>query len=247
MEKKYNLCEPCFFSYRKKNGRHLYIKEMNLNGKKKRLYALKIGGITTISLDERDYYNADFRVSGETDFNFNDKKLKKFYEIIDKDSKYCVDDKNDLKELLLSASKLHHTLLNFSLMQTMGNLQGFKGKDALDRFDRFIYSLSEYYNENSKIINKFKDNSGDTNWSYLKKYLDLFGDGKIGFNNYFSNVYFAGITNSDNIDIMEKLIESGKEPIDSAERVNEYVKLANEFWDIRDDCYRSFIEQKITV
>ncbi len=132
---------------------------------------------------------------------------------------------------------MHHTLVNFSLLQVMGNMQDFKSKglklccnknkyDYLDRLDTFIYNLNNYFevDDKSKDDTNLLKNSSKCNASSLKEYLSSFKD----INKYCKEVYFI-----DDKEFIKKLIESGKQPISSSERVVEYMDLALEFWKIK--------------
>lgn len=64
--------------------------------------------------ESKTYINASYRYGGECDFNFNEKKCELFKQIIGDDE--------DANRRLEECKKKHHSLINFSLMQAIGNL-----------------------------------------------------------------------------------------------------------------------------
>jgi hypothetical protein len=186
------------------------------------------------------YYDACRRLGGDTDFNFKGSeklrmsrgnKYKKFYEKLE-DGKY-LDKLNKCRES-------HHMLLNFSVMEAMGNLQGIKNYglkkeetesdyECLDRLDTLVYLLSNYYdtdqtkNDFLGIFGEYykKKKANIDNQMALKAYLDSFDNTK----DYCKKVYFI----SDD-ELVKELIENGKKLIIDSEDVIRYIDLANKFW-----------------
>ena len=72
------------------------------------------------------------RIGGDCDFNFGN-AFKKYEEKLIND---------ESRELLKNCKELHHSLLNFSLMQSKGNMQSMKKPAQLDRADSLINKLS---------------------------------------------------------------------------------------------------------
>lgn len=240
---KYNINNPVFFTAWKNRYINIPMSEYN------RYYALRTG----VEPDVNGYYTACLRLGGETDFNFKEvkykiysNKYKKFLELIKK-SDFNRNESKQAIALLDKCKSMHHSLLNFSLMQTMGGLQLFKGEglireeggyENLDRLDTFIYYLDMYYKmesekrEESEIIKrqKARPKMSASNVDALKKdYLDLFGD----IYTYCEMVYFIKISDEERDsekDFVKQLIESGKNELRSGDDVVKYMKLAVEFW-----------------
>lgn len=189
-----------------------------------RLYALK-----TNTKRDGIYCEAASRVGGECDFNFNEGKKTRFEKIIKNDSNAAEESKNEALEKLDECAKMHHNLLNFSLMQAMGDLQGVKGEDEFDgfdrrfdRFDTFVWKLSEYYSKKSKEVLKKAKNEGNRN--ALCEYLD-------GFKNiydYCKQVYFI-----DDQSFIDEVIRQGQLPITNCDNVKRYMSLAQDYWRIK--------------
>lgn len=205
-----------------------------------RMNVLKIGVNPVTRENGLNYYQATPRLSGETDFNFNGEKYGKFLKILFKD---CGSNKEKFEEnykLLKYCNTMHHTLLNFSLMQSMGNIQGFKSKglhiknreyEWLDRLDTLVYKLNEFYKlekekrkENIIIVN------GKKNSEYLLDYLNCFSD----VYDYCNKVYFISEKS-----FVNELIESGKKPITCTTDVVNYMNLAIAFWDKKEESFNN--------
>ena len=232
---------------------------------------------------------AIFFFGGDTDFNFKNIRYKnkgeqtafhRFAETINNgiieeilNTETCVWEaklknieldgrvKNQLK-LLENCKDIHHSLLNFSLMQITGNLQGIKKRCDCDRFDAFLNFLHEYYKTNSKKrLEKLKEKKqshyeATENLKTLQDYLDRFGN----IYNYCAKIYFLptkeyftgemiekGINSTvenwqeewlplleKNSDLIDNLIKSGKEPLYTPERIIDYMLLAVRFWQAKE-------------
>uniref|UniRef100_UPI0026100331 hypothetical protein n=1 Tax=Clostridium sp. TaxID=1506 RepID=UPI0026100331 len=160
----------------------------------------------------RNEYPA-FKIAGDCIFNFNEKKLKLFKELLD------VED----YPLLEYCSSNHHELCNFSFMPITGGMNNKKGilhcnseeNYAYDRFDLFIYELNQYYNEKpSRIFSKY-------NKEALIWFLKL-------FNNVYE--YCQKIYMIDDKEFVDAIILSGSSTIINRERAIEYMKLAKRYW-----------------
>lgn len=227
LEKSYDFSKTVFYNkYDKvglksgyKYGRE-WINYVNkpLNKKiKNRLFILKEN--TKMYEDEsgNQYIEPAFRLGGECDFNFNQKKYVLFKEIIGNNKK--------LLEKLECCKDMHHTLLNFSLMQSMGNMQGFKGANRFDRLDFFVYQLDLYFKGISiNVLSK----SSKENVFYLKKYLETFKD----IYDYCQEIYFISDKN-----FVDEIIRQGALPINTKEDVNRYMSLAQEFWTKKENYF----------
>ena len=209
-----DIGDPCGY---KSNGKWLnYVNKPK--GKNNRLYSL---GKNTIIVN--DFCEAADRLGGETDFNFNEQKVKLFTDIIKSDQNAL--NKQDALEQLERCANNHHTLLNFSLMQSMGNLQGHKGLNRFDRFDVFIYDLDRYFRGvSSEILNSSSDDNRRYLIAFLNQYIDIYA--------YMQKTYFIK-----NISLINKIIEQGAMPIEEAKDVVRYMSLAEEFWNEKEFYY----------
>jgi len=166
------------------------------------------------------YCEATDRLGGETDFNFNEEKYKYMKRIIGNNV--------DALKTLEVCKDNHHRLANFSLIQGMGNLQGFKGRNRLDRLDVFIYKLDKYFKSCSSEV---LDCSTSENQYLLIKYLDNFVD----IYDYVKRIYFI-----EDKYFVEKIIKQGKLPINTEIDVIRYMNLAQEFWKYKIDYFNNF-------
>lgn len=179
-------------------------------------------------------------LGGDTDFNFDTNKYYKFLNILKEDypknSSINIEEFYKALENLHKCHTRHHTLLNFSLMLRTGNINGLKGEgykyDWLDRLDTFVSYLNDFYNEelskrrDCHILSCSNEYTHDTLFNYLSGF-DQEGN---GLYKYMKEIYFI-----EDKELIKRLIKSGKEPIDSYNRVIEYVNLANDFWDEKKD------------
>lgn len=226
-KEEYAVCSPSFFTYAK----GVYIPKPKV-GDFNRLYALSKEAELLTDESGNEYYKAVERLSGDVDFNFNNKHYP-FFEA-------CL--KNEPKEYLRKeylfkleeCTKMHYSLLNFSLMQTMGNMQKFKGKKCADRLDRFIYYLGRFYETDKRerhttdIIHiKNGDEDKESNRKALMDYLNQFED----LTDYCKKIYFIS-----DAGLIEKLRWHGQknERLDSPEKVRTYIDLAYCFWEKKD-------------
>lgn len=229
--KQYNLNELHFFEYF--NGDYVDAPLSFYN----RLNALPNEAEVTVPENNGyRFYKATRRLAGETDFNFNDIKYSRYKKMLfEQYMKNEVDQETLHKnfEKLDKCNQMHHTVLNFSLMQVMGNMQGIKSKglflnrkyEYLDRLDTFVYMLSCCLNKigtdelnNDSIIQNV---TAVENKEELKKYLKEFSN----IYDYCKKVYFI-----EEKEFVDKVIESGKKPITSGKEVVGYMSLAFQFW-----------------
>jgi len=214
------------------------------------IYRLK----STVSVDEIKY-----EIAGDCSFNFNEDKKKSFIDIINKDDKSEDEYKKKVKDKLEQVSKMHHTLMNFSLIPVTGGLNNLKGKlkikdnrvmvhgagkppknDQLDRLDTFIYFIDysfkkiEEFNEsqyvNLKTIGEFFSNSIFTTSMKSENFSVLYD-----LLEKYEDVheYCRNFYKIDNKEFVGKLIDNGKYQIKTAEDVEKYMNLAYEFWEIK--------------
>lgn len=221
--KEYDFENLCFYEYVEKGEfKGKYTTKLDDSKQYSRLNAIKKDAVC---LDDKHlYYEPCLRLSGETDFNFNGKKYEKIKNIIKED--------RELLASLEDCSEKHHTLQNFSLMQTVGNMQRLKSRglrigpddyEWMDRLDSFIFLLSKYFeNRNNKTL--LKDNAG-VNYqklcSYLSKYDSIY--------DYCHRVYFI------QDELVDRLRENGGKYIKDEGVAKEYILLANAFWQQKRD------------
>ena len=177
---------------------------------------------------KRSYIETEFKTergkgskinfSGETDFNFKNNgnvtlsvmnRYRLFCEKADKEK--C----NKLQETL---NELMYSVLNVSLMPQTGSMQAVKKGIGNDRPDTFVWALDAYYKDDVQLLLNF---ATANNTESLKEYLSLFQN---------AGEYCGLIYHIKDDKLVSDLIESGKKPIDSAERAAEYIRLAFRFW-----------------
>lgn len=163
--------------------------------------------------EDIEYCAPASRIGGECDFNFNDKKCFLFQSLIG--------DHESALQQLERCKKMHHTLLNFSLMQAMGNMQAVKGSNKYDRFDTFIWQLYHYFNKQaSNILSKSTPHNRDCLIDYLDDFKDIY--------EYCKEVYFL-----ENKTFVDEIIYNGQLPINQCNDVIRYMNLAEEFWSMK--------------
>ena len=198
-----------------------YVNKLDENVPYQRLY---------VFADEGDVFESAphvFRLGGETDWDFKEdsnRRKNKFGKL----SKFI---KNDhVKKRLVECKRMHHTLLNFSIMPATGNMQGIKSEgygDWLDRFDSFASIIDDYYQKkNELLLSKSKANQNS-----LVSYLSNFK----GVDDYFNQHYFI-----DNTDFIQRLVLSGKSDLNNEEHVKRYISLAEEYWNLKE----SYLQQQ---
>lgn len=205
-----------------------------------------------------------YDIAGDCSFNFNEKKVKIFKTIINGDPSISDEDKKKLKELLDKCNENHYTLLNFDLIPVTGGMNNLKGnlkyKDEnvmvhdmgkpptyglLDRLDTFIYFLDYSFKKRNEFINSkhidlkaigefFSNSVFTTSMKYenfkvlydlLEKYSDIYE---------YCEVFYK----IDSRKFVKKLIENGKKPIITAKDIENYMKLAYEFWNIKEQYFK---------
>ncbi|MEY9096258.1 hypothetical protein [Paenibacillus sp. RC84] len=178
-------------------------------------------------------FQDDFYMSGDTDFNFNEKKEPIFEKKLKKDLKGK--SLENAKEKLEFCKKSHHALVNFSFMPRTGNLQGFKGgKCQHDRLDIFLYHLSKFYKAKDEyVLSKAVPQVHER----LKTFLGFFND----VYHYCNKVYYI-----ENKGFVDRLIENGEKSIETADDVIRYMDLAIEYWHMRAVNYATiyYIQEK---
>lgn len=192
------------------------------------------------------------QLGGEMDFNFNSNRIPKmwrkgkyeYYEnLIKKDSEMTQNDKNKAYKLLKECKKRQYRCCNLSVFIRTGGLNNIKGKisqdkRALDRFDVFVFVLNDYFDKRNKyekngyredymhIIFSEAWHGAKENRERLYEYLKLYRN----IEDYFKKNY-----NINNKELIKDLIESGSKPIDSGNRVIEYLEFAKRYWNAKED------------
>ncbi len=203
------------------------------------VFALGVGSEKAFVRDNEYFCKKDhpkFAISGDRDFNFNDKKskVKELERLINKCSKNNPDLEDKCKELLKTleyCKKLNTTMLNISLMPVTGGLNNTKASVQLnpyDRLDTFIYMLNDYYNRNDeeKYSSPIIIGSTNDNKQSLVDFLALFKN----IDKYCEEFYFISP------DLVQKMIESGGKDFYSnecskvLENIEEYLNVAIEYW-----------------
>lgn len=192
-------------------------KPLQNHSKYNRLFILQ-KGTKTEKIENNEFIVAADRLGGDCDFNFNEKKYSLFLEIIKNDSMVSQREKDDAIQQLLRCKNMHHTLLNFSLMQAIGNMQKFKGSNQFDRFDTYIYELDKYYRGISNAILSYSSlNNQPALISFLNDFKNIY--------EYCANFYF--FTGKFFVD---KIIKQGSMPITNVNELVRYMDLAEECW-----------------
>lgn len=155
------------------------------------------------------------RLGGDCDFNFNKSKyqifIKRLLGLSSKDNVNIEENlkhpQNDSIELLNQCHSMHHTFLNFSLIQGSGGMNNLKGAQLkldgekikenpqLDRLDKFVTFLDEFFridkNDDEKQMSKLKAGQiGQNNVEFLHHYLNQFSN----IYDYCAKIYFLPTT-----------------------------------------------------
>lgn len=212
----------CYKDFGLKSGIHDGYERFNYLNKPlfkyyNRLFALEKSTNTKI-FNNIEYIVASYRLGGDCDFNFNKKKYPLFLEIIESDAIASQQEKANAIKQLARCREMHHTLLNFSLMQAMGNMQKFKGSNRFDRLDTYIYELDKYYRGISNAILQFSSpNNEPALISFLNDFRDIY--------EYCTTFYF--ITDKSFVD---EIIKQGSMPITNITELVRYMNLAEKYW-----------------
>lgn len=239
----YNHCQDLGYENEYKEGKLLpYVNLPLLKiGKKganpNRLVALINGTRSNFLSNDIESFHPTSRLGGECDFNFNEEKYMAFKRIIGNSNKEAL-------EQLERCRKMHHRFANFSLMQSAGGLQIFKGMLEYDRWDIFIYELNQYFKCESKIeraktqLCKYLARSSfhPVNKKFLTQYLDLFDN----IYEYCKQVYFI-----EDEEFISTIISERPKKIIDAEDIVRYMNLAENFWNLKRQYFKK-IDNKST-
>ncbi len=222
LKQNFNFDNPVFsLSSGRKNGFNYKNAAKTCNN---RLFVL-LKGTNSMDINGVKYFEPNYKLGGECDFNFNKMKYESFQKIINRDMKASECDKENARKHLENCSQMHHSLLNFSLMQVMGNLQCVKGRNYFDRFDTFISKLNDYYLLPSVYDLKSSCKNKSMLQAYLKNFNDVYG--------YCSEHYLIHDKG-----FVDRIVAEGKLPISNVEEITRYMKLAEDYWCIKDSIYK---------
>ncbi|OXC07184.1 hypothetical protein AYP76_08305 [Ligilactobacillus agilis] len=222
----------------------------NLNLKNKRL----IWENEIINIDGK---SETIDIAGDCSFNFNNNKMGSFEGIKLEDFQ---------KRKLEVCQKMHHNLLNFDLMPVTGGMNNLKGNlkygqenkilvhdlgrkpdNAHDRLDTFVtfidYSLKKRNELKQNIpcikeIGEFFSNSIFTT-SLKGENFGVFYDFMDNYENVYT--YCKEFYNIDSRSFIDRLVESGKKPIEDAKSLNDYMDLAIDYWILKG---KTFLKKK---
>lgn len=248
---------PLAWEYYKKNYTNItYTDEYKKYGNDKKGYRLKCKA----KLKDKKK-NIEFEVAGDCSFNFNDEKKGLFESIIEKEEDLAK--KENLQKKLNYCHDMHRTLYNFDLIPVTGGMNNVKGNlkykngkilvhdlgrrpgSLHDRLDTFIY-LVDYFlsrrneyerkkNYDLKEIGVFYINSvfsfslRGENFEFLYELLENYND----IYEYCKDFY-----NINNKEFVKRLIENGKSEIENPEDLCKYMKLAEDFWELKKKIYK---------
>lgn len=178
--------------------------------------------------------STELKFSGETDFNFSKKKIfgygrsryQHFMEFLNE--KEGVEYEEAVKRLDICCKK-HHSYENISIMPQTGSMNLLKKGIGNDRLDVWVWCINKYYLQESNLLYNF---CSYEHMECLKEYLQCF-----------DNVYdYCAMIYKIDEELTHDLIVSGSKSIDSADRVLEYIALAERFWEQKrkyiDNCMR---------
>lgn len=185
--------------------------------------------------------NKNIIVSGDIDFNFKMKHIRYFEDIIEKGkSEMGETQKSKLKLRLLSYHDLTYNPDNISLLPKTGALNNIKKQLGNERLDTFLFALELYYEKG--ITSFILSGAGGLNPPFIVNRNELieFLDSFKSINDYCKQIYHI------DKELVKNLCSSGSKPIDTPERVEEYLNLATKFWEQKKDFYdeKSNIEIK---
>lgn len=220
--------------------------------------------------------NDDGTIGWKSEINWNseNKPFKKFVDNfpnfkITGDADFGMKD-NQCNEYIKNAKEKMHMFYNFSLMPQTGGMNNKKGAFGhYDRFDEFIYYLSNYYkiiDENERyeyakiylwhnsrkkeitlktlcdFLNLFKDI-----YDYLRKIYFIDNerytiDGNIIVENFVKDLVDAGEKTAQ--EVSKKKAVTGKKKIKGVIYIEKYCELAKTYWEIRRNKMQSVIPEK---
>lgn len=181
------------------------------------------------------------KFKGDRVFNFSKEKVKLFNSIVEKENQY--------KLAVNKLKKLNSLAVNCSILCTTGNMNNSKANQRivyrdstsgkitgdpvsnpgspLDRSDRFIYLLNEYYTKGDLSVFSHTTNGNLNNLDgYLTSVSSVY-------------IYCKEIYNLENeegfpdIDFIDKIIKTGNIALNNSKNIYLYISLAVDFWNYR--------------
>lgn len=169
-------------------------------------------------------YPDEIQIGGDVIFNFKDSYGKIFRESLG----------NQYNEK--AYARMHHSVLNFSLMPVTGglNLNKANGRycDRLDRFIFYLDKLIQLKNSDNPLIGIRGRNKHTI--LKLKNYLNNFDSIE-----EYCQVYY--LLDSKKTNLVDRLRNSGEEYVNTgatAENCKQYLNLAFEFWKYRSEIFK---------
>lgn len=123
----------------------------------------------------------------------------------------------DIEDMLIEANKRTERKSNVSIMPCTGSLQTIKQAIGRDRLDTFVWCLDEHYQYGKTVL---YNHCAAAYMETLNSFLELFDS----VEEYCECIYNISP------ELTRKLVLSGSKPIDSPQRIREYIILANQFW-----------------
>lgn len=173
----------------------------------------------------------DIKMSGDCDFNFNEKKFKKYINLIENLSINPLQ-KKKLYEKLNAVHLKHYQQENCSLLPTIGGCNNIKGViiSDFDRFDTFLYYVNEYLTKgNDKVLPPLDS----VNYSIIKAFFDKFHETEKKHSIYIfcAIMYNRGkeLTDEEK-SLIDDLISNGSQTIRTEKYFVNYLDLAERWW-----------------
>lgn len=187
-------------------------------------------GLRNFEFQEKKF----IKVSGDIDFNFKMSHVRYFQDVVvNGNSKMNFEEKKNLNNVILRYNDLTYTPRNISLLPVTGGLNNIKKSLGNDRLDTFLFILKLYYDKGySSLILSASAGSKPPfikNRNMLKEFLDSFGN----IYNYCEKMYHIN-----DKEFVNTLCESGSKPIDTAERVKDYLGFADRVWFNKEEFYK---------
>ena len=176
-------------------------------------------------------------IAGDCVFNFNANKVSYFWKKIKKDNNKENQQKNQqIKEILLLCSLMHHSPFNFSLMPITGGLNNIKGRKALDRIDVFLNTLKNIYEKIEKNEKIEEVNVTKTTGKALIHFLWYIGS----FKNYCKIFYQLDYEEGNKENLVQKLLDNAEKnkSIENSDQLVKYMELAVEYWEKQNEKYK---------
>lgn len=208
-------------------------------------------------------------IGGDTSFNFNEKKINKFMELIAETPGL------EVKQKLDECHSMHYSVLNFDLVPAIGGLNIIKGKLKIrgneilyhdlggtpkfgmyDRLDTFIAFINASFSEKEKLLNiVVNENSLKDLGSFFSNSIFTYSLRGENFKPFYElmmsycDIYeycdhFYPFLNED---FINRMIESGKKEISIESKENcitllEYLDLAQDFWLVKENYLKRMFE-----